>query len=361
MIAICECFKDDPSFDYATRRARVIEAGQGCVKTFLSVQLDDGYIPIVLNEGMMADREWEKVHRKEHILNQHKPFLCQQILQISEYADDYAWFEVEPLVRYIDYYKKEQFHEVTGLYIWRSDFMIGIDNNPTVYAFPFGSTGDLYLNTFMYKELCALVKLLKIKGDNRFAVYEAEAERLKNAVCEECYDCRDEIFYSVFLDLSNRRVEGWHIGMELGLKTLPIRIRHALSFLASYAGIATPEQNARIIERHFKDEKFNSPHGLRSLASDERGYSLQATSNPSNSSGPVWLIYNYIAFYAMLNAGRKDLAEEVCEKMVENFAKDILKNGKTDESYHPETGEPIMGHSFLSWNSLIVDMINQIR
>ena len=40
---------------------------------------------------------------------------------------------------------------------------------------------------------------------------------------------------------------------------------------------------------------------------------------------------------------------------------EILKNGKTDECYHPETGEPIMGQSFLSWNSLIVDMINQIR
>lgn len=360
MIEICEYYKNDSSFDYSARRASVIEAGKGCVKTFLSCQLEDGYIPIVLNEGRIKGMEWAEMHRTRHIKNQHKPFLCQSIVQVSDYADDYSWFEIEPLVAYIDYYKKEQFHEGSGLYVWKSDYMIGIDNNPTVYAFPFGSTGDLYLNTFMVLELCALVKIMKKRGDLRYRKYEAEAERLKKTVQEECYDPRDGIYYSVFADLSNRRVEGWHTGMDMHWKTLPIRIRHALSFLPYYAGIATREQYDTWIKRHFSDEKLNSPHGLRSLATDEKAYSLAPTSNPSNSLGPVWLIYNYFAFYGMLNAGRKDLAEEICEKMVENFAKDILANGKTDECYHPETGEPIMGKSFLSWNSLIVGMIHSL-
>lgn len=361
MIEICEHYKNDATFDYATRRARVIEAGQGCVKNFLANQMRDGFIPIVLNDGMVKNSAWAEEHCVKNIANQHKPFLCQSVSQISEYANDYTWFDVEALIRYIDYYSKEQFHAQSGLYIWKSDCMIGIDNNPTVYAFPFGSTGDLYLNTFMYMELCALVKVLKIKGDARYEEYEREAERLKKAVQTECYDTRDETFCSVFVDLSNRRIEGWHTGMAMHWKTLPIRIRHAMNFLPLYAGLATPEQSARMIERHFMDDKFNSAHGLRSLPTDEKAYSLEATSNPSNSLGPVWLIYNYFAFFGLLNAGRKDLAETLCTRMVENFAKDILKNGKTDECYHPETGEPIMNKSFLSWNSLIVGMINALQ
>ena len=361
MIGICECFKNDPSFDYQTRRNNVIEAGKGCVKTFLKYQLDDGYIPIVLSEGIIGAKKWLGGEPEGRLYNQHKPFLCQSILQVSDYANDYDWFSFEPLIKYIDYYQREQFHKRSGLYIWRSDFMIGIDNNPTVYSFPFGSTGDLYLNTFMYLELKALSKLLKIKNDGRYKKYLDEAERLKLTIQKECYDARDELCYSGFLDLSNRRVEGWHTGMELGYISLPIRIRHALSLLPMYANISSSEQNEKIITRHYFDKCFNSPHGIRSLSSNEKGYSLAPTSNPSNSFGPVWLIYNYIAFFGMLNAGRRDLAKEICSKMVDNFANDIIKNGKTDECYSPDTGEPIMRKSFLSWNSLIVDMINYVK
>ena len=72
-------------------------------------------------------------------------------------------------------------------------------------------------------------------------------------------------------------------------------------------------------------------------------------------------MYNYFVFQGLIRAGRQDLAEELCEKMVHLFACDIKKNGKTSESYHPITGEPIMEHSFLSWNCLIIKMIGDVK
>ena len=130
--------------------------------------------------------------------------------------------------------------------------------------------------------------------------------------------------------------------------------------LPMFAGISDNEQNKSII-KHYLDDKFLSPNGLRSTAEDERVYFLGGTTDPSNSLGPVWLIYNYFMFEGLINAGRKDLAVELCEKMVHIFALDIEKNGKTSESYHPITGEPIMEYSFLSWNCLIIKMLKEIK
>ena len=116
-----------------------------------------------------------------------------------------------------------------------------------------------------------------------------------------------------------------------------------------------------MIEKHYLDEKFLSSHGLRSMPSDEKMYHLKGTSNPSNSWGPIWLIYNYFAFCSLLKAGRKDLASSLCESQINLYAKDIQTTGKVDECYHPDLGEPIMKRSFLSWNCLIISMLKKLK
>ena len=361
LMEICEYFKDDPTFNYEEKRAKVIESAKGYILNFLSIQLSDGFIPIMLTEERMTNTSWADKHFEDHFENQHKPFLCQGVINVSKYINDYSWFDIEALVKYIDYYKKEQFHERSGFYIWKSDFMIGIDNNPTVFGWPYSTTGDIYLNTFMYLELKSLADLLKIKNDKREKIYRDEAERLKENIRKECYDKRDGIYYSVFIDL-DKYDTGWiHSGIDFFYKSLPIKIRFAGCFLPMYAGISTEEENKIMIEKHYLDENFLSPHGLRSTAADERMYYLKGTSNPSNSWGPIWLIYNYFMFNSLMAANRQDLAEDLCSKIISLYAKDIVKNGKVDECYHPLTGEPIMNRSFLSWNCLIIQMLNKLK
>lgn len=360
LMEICEYFKEDPEFNYEERKAGVIESAKGYILNFLQMQLSDGFIPIMIYEAMMQNNDWADAHFENHYENQHKPFLCQGVLNVSRYADDYTWFDMEALIRYIEYYRKEQFHERSGMYIWKSDFMIGIDNNPTVFGYPYGSTGDIYLNTFMYLELTALADLLSVCGDVREKIYRDEADRLKETIRRECYDPRDGLYYSVFVDLARNHTGIIHSGIDFFWKSVPIKVRFAGCFLPMYAGISTEEENRVMIERHYLDEKFLSPNGLRSTASDERMYYLGATSNPSNSWGPIWMIYNYIAFQSLMKAGRRDLAEDLCGKMVSLYARDIEKTGKVDECYDPLTGEPIMGKSFLSWNCLIIQMLNEV-
>ena len=361
LMEICEYFKDDPEFDYEERKRRVIEGGKGYILSFLNVQLSDGFIPIMVDETRMKDDSWASEHFDDPYENQHKPFLCQGVLNISRYSEDYTWFDIDALIRYMEYFGREQFHERSGMYIWKSDFMIGIDNNPTVFGFPYGSTGDIYLNTFMYLEFEALADLLALRGDDREKVYREEAKRLKETIRRECYDVRDGLYYSVFVDLAKHHT-GWkHSGIDFFYKSIPIKIRFAGCFLPMYAGITTEEENKIMIEKHYLDDKFLSPNGLRSTACDERMYYLGGTYNPSNSWGPIWLIYNYFAFYALIRAGRRDLAEDLCDKMVTLYARDIEKNGKVDECYDPLTGEPIMNLEFLSWNCLVIQMLRELK
>lgn len=361
LMEICEYFKDDPDFDYETNRAKVVESVKGYILNFTSVQLSDGFIPIKLAQDILSDTSWADNHFKDHFENQHKPFLCQGTANVSRYINDYTWFDIEALVKYIEYYRKEQFHERSGFYVWNSDYMIGIDNNPTVFGWPYRSTGDIYLNTFMYLELVALADLLKERNDDREATYRKEAERLKENIRSEMYDKRDGIYYSVFVDLAKHHTGFMHSGIEFFYKSLPIKVRFAGCFLPMFAGISTDEENKIMIEKHYLDENFLSPHGLRSTAADERMYYLGGTSNPSNSWGPIWMIYNYFIFNSLIKAGRRDLAEDICQKMVSLYAKDITENGKVDECYDPLTGKAIMDRSFLSWNCLIIQMLNKLK
>lgn len=361
LMRICEYFKNDADFDYERRRSEVINAAKGCVLNFLNTQGDDGFIPVMTSEEILNEWSERSVHWPNKDANQHKPFLAQSALNVSEYSGDYAWFNPDKLCKYIDYYKREQFHARSGLYVWKSDVMIGMDNNPTVYGMPYGSVGDIYLNSYMCAELKALATLLKKIGDERYEKYEQEYIRLIQTVRQECYDERDEIYYSVFVDLARMHTGKFHTGMPFFWKSLPIKIRIAPCFLPVCLGIATEEQCEKMINRHYLDEKWFSPYGFRSTAKNERVYYLGGTSNPSNSLGPVWLIYNYIVFESLLKAGRKQLAQELCEKMILNFANDIKKTGKVDECYNPDTGEAIMNQSFLSWNCLIIKMLEEIR
>lgn len=361
LMSICEYFRKDGDFGYEDKRAAVTAAAKGCVLNFLDIQLPDGFIPITVNPVMLEDGLWIKEHQSPGTVNQHKPFLCGSALNVSRYCNDYEWFDAEKMVKYLDYYKRNQWHERTGLYIFKSDYMIGIDNNPSVYGWPYGSTADIYLNSFMYKELCAFAELLEKRKDPRAAHYRAEAEQLKAAVRRECYDPIDEFYYSVFIRLGENHKGIIHSGMPVFWNSLPVKLRHVSSFLPLYAGIATEKQTSRIIDKYYLSPEFLSPYGLRSAAENERFYCLKGTSNPSNSLGPVWVIYNYFAFSFLLKAGRIRLARDLLDRITAVLAADVEQSGKTDECYDPNTGKPIMGKSFVSWNALIIKMYGDMK
>lgn len=343
---------------------KVLRHAKGNVFNFLDHQLEDGYIPMMIEVGEWPEPYLNMKHKQGVMMNMHKPFLCQQIELISEYCKDFIWIEAyyEQLERYFSHYKANYLFENSGLYVWCDDIMIGVDNDPASFGRPKFSTANIFLNSFMVKELKSMSHIAScLKMQERKVYYEAEAKKLKDAINEECWDQRDQIFYSVDVDVKTRKFDWFHQGLGIFWRSLPIKIRCWSSFIPMYVGFAGTEQ-ASALRAHMMDpHTFNSKYGITSLAMDEKMFNLEATNNPSNWLGGIWIITQYICFKALLNYGYREEATSLCEKSLEILGKDLLENGCFHEYYDPFTGKGIMNGGFLNWNILILNMIDDLK
>lgn len=359
---IVEYFRDDPVFDYAGRREKLLAHLEGNVLNFLDNAEPDGFIPGTITVGGLFSTLLRDTHRNGEPVNQAKPFLCAQALRIARRYGETEWVRegLPKLAAYLDYYRAHQYHEPTGLYVWATDIMIGMDNNPTVFGRPYGSTADIYLNSFLYNELNSAAELFRMAGRpdaNKYAVWATE---LKDSINRYLWDERDGFYYSADLLVRDPSTTYFHHGMKPFWNVLPMKIRMWPGFLPMMYGISDERQNERLIA-HACDPAFACDFGIRTLAKDERMYTIVKTSNPSNWLGPVWLVANYCLFEGFLRAGRRDLAEDMKDKTVRLLGMDIEKTGHMSESYIPETGEPMMYSGFLNWDCLAVSMIRELE
>ncbi|MCH4192657.1 MAG: trehalase / alfa-L-rhamnosidase / mannosyl oligosaccharide glucosidase [Butyrivibrio sp.] len=344
---------------------KIIRHAQGNVRNFLDHQLEDGYIPMMIEVADWPE-PYLNMRHKEHIkMNMHKPFLCQQICLISDFISDYDWICPEDLTRlekYFSCYKKDYFHEDCGLYVWQDDIMIGMDNDPASFGRPKNSTANIFLNGFMVRELQKMSFIMKKKADSSKALfYENEATALTKAVQEELYDRRDSFFYSADIDIKTRQYDWFHKGLGVFWKSLPIRIRCWSGFIPMWAGFATQEQAQALAEQYRNRELFYSEFGLTTLARNEKMFNLEASNNPSNWLGPIWLVANYVVFRGMLNYGFYTEARQICEGSLKLLGEDLKKTGCMHEYYHPDSGMPIMNGGFINWNILVLNMVQELQ
>lgn len=341
---------------------------QGCVLNFLEYGRWDGYLPIVI----WADsKPMENKPENIYDVNMHKPVLAQHAAFLTRLnGGDAEWLRETfyPLQAFVNNYKAHHRHEATGLYYWQTDVAIGVDNDPATFFRPDKSSGSIYLNCLMYKELLAMVYLAgRLNLSAVGAEFAADAEALKAAIREHCWDERDGFFYSVDLNLrpvTNKKDSTLgktfviHAGYPRDYDCLIQRIEVWTGFLPLWAGIATPEQAERVVKEHYKDPRtFNSPSGVRTLSKMEKMYSLRASANPSNWRGPIWGISNYMVFRGLVKYGYDAEAKELAAKTIRLFGKDFEKNDALHEYYEPETGVPLLGKGFQNWNYLVINMI----
>lgn len=344
---------------------QLVEHSKGNVFNFLDHQLEDGYIPMMIEVANDSEPYLNKKHKEGILMNMHKPFLCQQIDLISEFIGDYEWIQefIPQLLRYFECYKKNYYFEHCGLYVWCDDIMIGMDNDPATFGRPKFSTANIFLNSFMVMELEAAIRILKSLGEEpaKQESFGLEREKLIQAIQEECWDKRDGFFYSADVDIKTRAFDWFHQGMGVFWKTLPIKIRVWSGFLPMLAGFASGEQAAELV-KHMKDETtFFSPYGITTLAKDEKMFDLSVTNNPSNWLGSIWLVANYTAFKGLLLYGYELEAGELCRRTMELLSRDLKKTGSLHEYYDPFNGEPIMNGGFLNWNILVLNMVEELE
>ena len=175
---------------------------QGCVLNFLHYGNWDGYIPIVIWE----DTNPKNIRPKNiYDVNMHKPVLAQHAAFITRLNGGNAEWLREyffNLQAFVNNYKAHHRNKATGLYYWQTDVAIGVDNDPCTFFRPPKSSGSIYLNCLMYKELLAMVYLAnQLNLPDIGKEYASNAEELKEAIQKNCWDERDGFFYSVDLNL----------------------------------------------------------------------------------------------------------------------------------------------------------------
>ena len=332
----------------------ISEYEMGCVINFLEHIDEQGRIPLQITKNSFIPGELRQPGKKT---NMHKPCLAQHAaFIIKNNGGDAEWMNpyFGDLLRFVDYYI-ENFRHNNGIYFWHDDAAIGVDNDPSTFYRPLDSSGSIYLNCMMYKELeavCYIGKLLEIN----VSTYELEKEHLKKSVQEHCYDEKDGMYYSVDLNLLPI-TDNWHQGAPRHWDCLIQRIGCWSGFMAMWSGIATQEQAERMVKENLLDEKaFWAPYGVRTLSKYEKMYVVKPSGNPSCWLGPIWGISNYMVFKGLVKYGFYDVAKELAEKTIKLLEQDLEKNGDIHEYYDPESGAPMINPGFQNWNLLSINM-----
>ena len=341
-------------------KGKYLEYEKGCVLNFLDLCGEDGYMPICVSPG--GDLLANSLKRDMLDTNMHKPVIVQQIASIVQ-RDTLQLEWVKPMVpkleAFIGRYFGEFRHAETGLFFWKDDFAVGVDNEPAVFYRPKHSCGSIYLNSLMVRELRAMGYIMEMLGDmGKANAWRLKADELTKAIDSCCWDERDGTFYCVDFALLPVDASDWlHRGAPRDYPCLIMRLDSWTSFMPLWAGACTREQAERMVLRLRDSRTFACRGGVRTLSKLEKMYDLRASNNPSNWRGPVWGISNYMVFSGLVKYGFYDDAKELAEKTVNMFGHDLEINGSLHEYYNPDTCEPIVTHGFENWNYLVLNMI----
>ena len=361
-------------------REEALKYEQGCVLNYLAyTSLEDGYMPMVVD----AESDPDMIKPADiYKTNMHKPCLAQHAAFISLSPDhspkergagspaDVEWLRpwFPRLEAFIQNYHDHHRHAATGLYYWQDDLAIGVDNDPSTFFRPKGSSASIYLNCLMYKELRAMSYLAgQLQLADAQQRYALMADSLRDAVREWCWDEKDGMYYSCDLNLVPYTGEPQiifgkpfvlHKGAPRSYPCLIQRLGCWSGFMTLWAGIATTEQARRMVKENLLDERtFCGTYGVRTLSKMEKMYNLRATNNPSNWQGPLWGISNYMVWRGLADYGLNKEARMMAGKTVALFGEDLKKNGALHEYYDPDTGRPIMNPGFQNWNYLVLNMV----
>lgn len=342
---------------------------QGCVLNYLAyTSPEDGYMPMVVDAETNPDR----IKPADiYSTNMHKPCLAQHAaFLIRENGGEAEWIRngFGRMQAFIGNYHEHHRHKETGLYYWQDDLAIGVDNDPSTFFRPNGSSASIYLNCLMYKELLAMAYIAgRLALADEAARYNDMAAVLKKAVQEHCWDEKDGMYYSVDINLLPYTGEPEYIfGKPFVLhegapRDYPCLIQRLVcwsGFMALWAGIATEQQAERMVKENLMDERtFCAPYGVRTLSKLEKMYNMRPTHNPSNWQGPIWGVSNYMVFRGLADYGFKKEARTMAQKTVALYGSDLKKEGALHEYYNPDTGEPIINKGFQNWNYLVLNMI----
>lgn len=190
---------------------------------------------------------------------------------------------------------------------------------------------NICLNSFLYAEKGFLADMADLLDKKDLASQlRKDADALKTHIQTKMFDEETGFFYDTRLETGEF-----------------IKVMGAECWLPLWAGVATPEQARKVLDKMLDSKKFNSrvPLGTLDISHPRlrptRGY----------WRGPVWIDQVYFGVTGLRNYGFNEEADMFVSKYIDN-AQGLLTDGPIHENYNPLTGETLNCPNF-GWSSAV--------
>jgi putative isomerase len=273
------------------------------IKSMLAHVQEDGYLPHCVE----PNGDLSKITQP--------PVLGWAAMKVYRTKPDREFLEyVYPRLRkFLEFFPEQRDRDGNGLCEWEDGDASGMDNSP---RFDNGPEFDaIDLNCFLVREYEAMAEMAEALGGEPAKdadLWKQRAKEMSARINENLWD----------------EGTGFYLDRRIGGDLVPLKT--SCGFLPLFAGVATKERAARLVE-HLKSEKeFCTPMPVPSVARDEEPYCKDMW------RGPTWANYNYLIIEGLERYGYNDLAKKIAERTVDEIARWYLKDGVIFEIYDAE-------------------------
>ncbi|HUX84555.1 MAG TPA: trehalase family glycosidase, partial [Chitinophagaceae bacterium] len=178
------------------------------------------------------------------------------------------------------------------------------------------------LNCMLVREARSLEQMaLSLGRRQEAAAWKQDYERRIVLINRYCWDSVRGFYYNV--TLGDHR---FTYRKENDLKRDEI-----IGFLPLWAGVASPRQARRLVEKLTDTAAFWRPFGIPSLSASDSDYNPEGYWN-----GPVWVQWNYLIERGLLDYGYRGLAKEIASRVSANMIAVLGRTHELWELYSPD-------------------------
>lgn len=342
---------DSCFFSQVAPRIDIKNLATDVVSNFLSLNHGDGYIPRTVSPGRIWDAG-----------DMCKPFLAQTLLFVHEkFRELLPTNLLSDLDCYLEYYVRTR--QKDGLFHWRNVLESGIDDNLALLApieaakdqnesvvFPDGRLLATDLCAYLFAEFKAVAAIADAAGNKELAAkWTKRARDLSAAIDERMWNEKLQMYCNVD-PVNGQQVE----------------FRACSGLMPAFFDAVKPERIEQVFRSNVLSEQhFLRPTGVASVAVSENLYNqakrgLYGRARVSNWQGPMWILPNGLAVRALARHGLKSEAQQVAHRAINTAINSIIDHAGLFENYNAETGAPLWAPNFMSWNILILEMLDQV-
>ena len=325
-------------------------SAQDSQRLFMTRQSPSGYIAYRI--GPYVNRTFP--HDGEETSS--APFFAWTNWEVYRITRDRAFLQeaYRSSAAYANYMLRTRDKDGDGLLIWGGNAVLECvrDGFGVIWQL-FGHTPEspkkvksLDLSTMMVKEMRSLEQMAEALGKSGEARdWSRRADHLAELVRARMWDPQDGFFYNLARDSGTFVTKG---GVSLKRKEI-------IGFLPMWAGIATKEQAARLVQHVTNPESFWRKFGVPTLAADDPYYNPDV-SRCCQWNGAVWLLWDYLVFRGLLDYGYRKEAEELARRVMGGVIFQLRANHRFWESYSPDNTRLNSPKNYL-WDTIIARMM----